>query len=78
MTSEGASGTSKTAKTVILKGDGSLDKLFSRLSEKFKVLWNPKESGYLKEPIGVKGDHRKGVRNVKNCQKGDSQRRQEF
>ena len=77
MTSEGASGTSKTAKNVIFKGDGSLDAFFSRLWEKFNVFCTPKESGYLMEPIEVKDDLRRGVMNDQNCQKGDFQRRRE-
>ena len=45
------SGTCKTAKKVILKGDGSFGALFSRLWKKFKVVWTPKKLGYLMEPI---------------------------
>ena len=75
MTSDEASKTPKMAKKVILKGDGSLDTLFSRLWEKFKVFWTPKVSGYLIETIGVKDDLRRGVRNVQNGQKDDFQRR---
>ena len=69
MTSEGESGISKTAKNVILKGDRSFDAFVSRLCEKFKMFWTPKESWYLKEPIGVKYDLIKGLRNVHKCQK---------
>ena len=43
----------QNSQKVILKGYGSLDVLFSRLWEKFKMFWTPKESGYLMEPIGV-------------------------
>ena len=39
---------------VILKGDGSLDGLYSRLVERFKVFWTPQVSGYQIEPLGVK------------------------
>ena len=31
----------------------------------------------LLEPIGVKGDLRRGINNMQNCPKGDPQRRQE-
>ena len=41
----------KTAKRVIFKGDGSLDTLFSSLSEKLKVFLNLHKLGYLMEPI---------------------------
>ena len=51
---------------MILKEDRSLNALFSRLWEKFKVFWTPMESGYLMEPIGVSDDLRRGVRNVQN------------
>ena len=64
MTPEEPSRTSKTVKKGVLKGDRSLDALLSRLGEKFKVFWTPKELGYLMEPIGVKDDFKKGVRNI--------------
>ena len=63
MISDEASRTSKSAKKLILKGDRSLDALFSRYCKKFKVFWTPKEPGYLMEQIGVKDD----LRNVQNC-----------
>ena len=37
--------TAKSAKTVIFKGDGSLDPFFSRLGERLKVFWTPNMSG---------------------------------
>ena len=64
MTSEKVSGMSKTAERVILKGDGSFDTLVSRLWEKLKVFWTHKKSGYLMEPIRVKDDLRKVIRDV--------------
>ena len=67
----------QNSQKVILKGDRSLDALFSRLYEKFKVFRTPKESGYRMEPIGVNDDLRRGIQNVQNGQKGDSERRQE-
>ena len=51
MTFEEASGTFKTIKNVILKGDRNRDVFSLRLWEKFKVFWTPKKSGYLMEPI---------------------------
>ena len=68
MTLEEASRTSKTTKKVIIKGGGSLDGLFSRFWDKFKVFWTPKKSGYLTEPIGVKDDLRRGIRDVQKGQ----------
>ena len=56
MTSERAPGMSIIDKNGIIKGDGSLDALFPRLWEKFKVFWNPEKSGYPMQPIGVKDD----------------------
>ena len=67
----------QNGKKGVLKGDRSLDALFSRLRDKFKVFWTPKESGYLMEPIGIKNYLRRGVKNIQNGQKGDYQRRQE-
>ena len=52
-----------------LKRGGSLDALFSRLWEKFKVFLTPKKSGYIMEPIGVKDDLRRGIRGAKKGQK---------
>ena len=75
MTSEEASGKSKMAKKGIFQEDGNLDTYFSMLWEKFYVFCTPKESGNLKKTIEVQNDLRQGVRNVKNCQKCDSQRR---
>ena len=69
MTKQEVSGTSKTAKKVNLKGEGSLDAYFSRLWEKFKVFSTPKKSGYLMEQIGVNDDVRRGIRNVQIGQK---------
>ena len=54
MTSKKASGMSKTAQKGILKEDGSLDTLFSRLWEKFKVfqtLKNQMESKMTSEQV---------------------------
>ena len=68
MTLEESSGTVKTAKKVIIKGDTSFDTLFSRQLEKFKVFWASKEVGYLLEPNGVKDDVIKGIRDAQNCQ----------
>ena len=59
----------KTAKKVTLDGDGSLNALFSSSCEKFKVFSTPKESEYLMEPIGFKGDLRRGIREVRTGQK---------
>ena len=47
------------------------------LHEKLKEFLNPEESGCLMEPIGVKDDLRRGVKNVQTSQLGDSQRIQE-
>ena len=58
----------KTAEKVILKGDRSLDALFSRLQEKFKVYLTPKRSVYLMEPIEVKYDLLRGIKNVRKGQ----------
>ena len=55
----------------------SLDAVFSKLCEKFIVVWTLQEPGYLMEPIGVKDGLRKGVRDVQDCQKGDSKKRWE-
>ena len=55
----------QTRQKVNLKGDQSLDTLYSKLWEKIKVLWTPKESGYLMEPIEVKDELRRGVNNIK-------------
>ena len=47
MTSEETLGISKTAQNVIFKVDGSLDAFFSKLGEKFLVVWTLQELGYL-------------------------------
>ena len=52
---------------MILKGDRSLDGLYSRLVERFKVLWTPQVSGYQLEPFGVKDNLTGGVRNVQKA-----------
>ena len=44
-------GNVQSSQKVILKGDGSVDNLFSRLWKIFKVFGTPKESGFLMEPI---------------------------
>ena len=49
---------------VILKGDRSLDGLYSKLVMIFKVLWTPQVSGYQMEPLGVEDNLIGGVRNV--------------
>ena len=56
----------KTAKRMIVKGDSSLDALFSRLWERLKLFWTSHMSGYLEEPIRDNEDFKEGVRNVKN------------
>ena len=52
---------------VILKGDGSLDGLYSRLVERFKVLWTPQVSGYQMESLGVKDNLTGGVTNIQKA-----------
>ena len=68
----------KTAKKVFFQGDGSLDAFYSRILEKIYVFWTPKESRYIMEPIGVKDDLRRGVKNISSGQKGKYQRRQDY
>ena len=57
----------KTAKWVIFKGDGSLDLLFSRLSERLRLFWTSHMSGYLMEPIRDDEDFKEAARNVKTA-----------
>ena len=52
------------------KGNGSLDALFSRLSERLKLFWTSQISGYLMEPIGDIEDFTGAVRNIKKGIKG--------
>ena len=59
----------KTVKSVIFKGDGSLDALFTRLWERLMWLWTSHMSGYFMEPIKDNEDLKGAVRNVNNGQK---------
>ena len=54
---------------MIFKGDGSLDKLFSRLQERLNVLLTTHMSGYLMEPIRDNVDFKGAVRTCKSGQK---------
>ena len=54
---------------MILKGDGSLDGLYSRVVEGCKVFWTPQVAGYQMEPLKVKDNLIGGVRNVLNALK---------
>ena len=64
----GTSKRSKATKRVIFKGDGSIDALSSRLSERMKLLWTYHMSGYLMEPSRDNEDFKGAVRNIKKGQ----------
>ena len=77
------SGTSKTATEqkmairVIFKGDRNLYALLSRLWEIIKMVSTPHMSGYLVEPSGYHKDFKRAIRDVKNGETSDFQRRQQ-
>ena len=65
---------------MIFKGDGSLDALFSRLSERLNLFWTSHMSGYLLKPIRDNKEFKGAGRKIKkgqNGKKGDSQRIQQ-
>ena len=56
---------------VIFKGDGILDAFYSRVLERFKVLWTPYKSEYLMETIRDNNEDLIGaLRKVDNVQIG--------